>query len=303
MSIDIGSEILRLNPRQREAVEKTEGPLLILAGAGSGKTRVITLRAAYLLYSGVQPQAVRAVTFTNKAATEMKERVVLMLKSKKGNGPIISTFHSLCLNILRKEIHLLGYRKNFTIYDTSEQLSIVRTLLSDIRAYDRSFKPEAILEKISSQKNEFASSGKTDELETFADVVYPRYQEMLRAMNAVDFDDLLLLCIRLFREHPTVLLKYQDRFRYIMVDEYQDTNRVQYELIKMLAGERKNLCVVGDDDQSIYGWRGANSYNILDFEKDFPGPVVVRLEQKYRSTGNILQAANGVINNNRHRME
>ena len=303
MSIDIGNEIVRLNPRQREAVEKTEGPLLILAGAGSGKTRVITLRAAYLLYSGVQPEAVLAVTFTNKAATEMKERVVSMLKSKRGNGPVISTFHSLCLNILRKEIHLLGYRKNFTIYDTSEQLSIVRTLLSDIRAYDRSFKPEAIMEKISSQKNEFASSGKTDELEAFADVVYPRYQEMLRAMNAVDFDDLLLLCIRLFREHPSVLQKYQDRFRYIMVDEYQDTNKVQYELIKMLAGERKNLCVVGDDDQSIYGWRGANLYNILDFEKDFPGTVVVRLEQNYRSTGNILQAANGVINNNRHRME
>ena len=303
MSIDIGSEIVRLNPRQREAVEKTEGPLLILAGAGSGKTRVITLRAAYLLYSGVQPEAVLAVTFTNKAATEMKGRVVSMLKSKKGNGPIISTFHSLCLNILRKEIHLLGYRKNFTIYDTSEQLSIVRTLLSDIRAYDRSFKPEAILEKISSQKNEFGSSEKTDELEDFAGVVYPRYQEMLHAMNAVDFDDLLLLCIRLFREHPSVLQKYQDRFRYIMVDEYQDTNRVQYELIKMLAGQRKNLCVVGDDDQSIYGWRGANLYNILDFEKDFPGTVVVRLEQNYRSTGNILQAANGVINNNRHRME
>ena len=303
MSIDIGSEIVRLNPKQREAVEKTEGPLLILAGAGSGKTRVITLRAAYLLYSGVQPDAVLAVTFTNKAATEMKERVVSMLKSKRGNGPIISTFHSLCLNILRKEIHQLGYRKNFTIYDTSEQLSIVRNLLSDIRAYDRSFKPEAILEKISSQKNEFASSGKADELEAFADVVYPRYQEMLRAMNAVDFDDLLLLCIRLFREHPSVLEKYQERFRYIMVDEYQDTNRVQYELIKMLAGQRKNLCVVGDDDQSIYGWRGANLYNILDFEKDFPGTVVVRLEQNYRSTGNILQAANGVINNNRHRME
>ncbi len=303
MSIDIGSEIVRLNPKQREAVEKTEGPLLILAGAGSGKTRVITLRVAYLVYCGVQPEAVLAVTFTNKAANEMKERVASMLHSKRGKSPTISTFHSLCLNILRKEIHLLGYRKNFIIYDTSEQLSVLRNLLSDIRAYDRSFKPEAIMEQIGRIKNEFGASGGSPELEEFSGVVYPRYQEMLKAMNALDFDDLLLLTIQLFREHPSVLLKYQERFSYIMVDEYQDTNRVQYELIKMLAGEKKNLCVVGDDDQSIYGWRGANLYNILDFEKDFPGTVVVRLEQNYRSTGNILQAANGVIKNNQKRME
>ncbi len=304
MSIDIGSEIVRLNPRQREAVEKTEGPLLILAGAGSGKTRVITLRAAYLLYSGVQPESVLAVTFTNKAANEMKERVISLLQSKKGKSPIISTFHSLGLNILRKEIHLLGYKRNFIIYDSSEQLSLLRNLLSDIRAYDRSFKPEAIMETISRMKNEFNVSKGTDTaLEEFAGVVYPRYQEMLKAMNAVDFDDLLLLTIKLFREHPAVLQKYQEKFSYIMVDEYQDTNKVQYDFIKMLAGEKKNLCVVGDDDQSIYGWRGANLYNILDFEKDFPGTVVVRLEQNYRSTGSILQAANGVISNNRKRME
>ncbi|PKL52433.1 MAG: ATP-dependent DNA helicase Rep [Nitrospira bacterium HGW-Nitrospira-1] len=303
MSIDIGNKISRLNPKQREAVEKTEGPLLILAGAGSGKTLVITLRVAYLLYSGVQPKSVLAVTFTNKAANEMKERLSSMLRAQKGNIPIISTFHSLCLAILRKDIHLLGYRKNFIIYDTSEQLSLLRNILSDIRAYDRSFRPEAILEKISSQKNGFASSGKTDELEAFTGVVYPRYQEMLKVMNAVDFDDLLLLTIQLFREHPSVLQKYQDRFNYIMVDEYQDTNKVQYELIKMLAGQKKNLCVVGDDDQSIYSWRGANLYNILDFEKDFPDAAVVRLEQNYRSTGNILHAANRVIANNRKRME
>lgn len=302
--MNIGSEIAGLNPRQREAVEKTEGPLLILAGAGSGKTRVITLRAAYLIYSGVQPESVLAVTFTNKAANEMKERVVSLLQSKKGKSPVISTFHSLCLNILRKEIHLLGYRRNFIIYDSSEQLSLLRNLLSDIRAYDRSFRPEAIMETIGRLKNEFnVSKGADTALEEFTAVVYPRYQEMLKAMNAVDFDDLLLLTIKLFREHPAVLQKYQEKFSYIMVDEYQDTNKAQYDFIKMLAGEKKNLCVVGDDDQSIYGWRGATLYNILDFEKDFPGTVVVRLEQNYRSTGNILQAANGVINNNRKRME
>jgi DNA helicase II / ATP-dependent DNA helicase PcrA len=303
MHLNIGNEISRLNPRQREAVEKTEGPLLILAGAGSGKTRVITLRTAYLLYSGVLPESVLAVTFTNKAANEMKERVVSMLGSKRGKGPAISTFHSLCLNILRREIHQLGYKKNFIIYDTSEQLSVMRNLLSDIRAYEKSFKPEAVMEQIGRIKNDFAASGGSPELEGFADVVYPRYQEMLRAMNALDFDDLLLLTIQLFKEHPSVLQKYQERFSHIMVDEYQDTNKVQYELIKMLAGEKKNLCVVGDDDQSIYGWRGANLYNILDFEKDFPGTLVVRLEQNYRSTGNILDAANRVIVNNRNRME
>ncbi len=303
MPIPIGTEISRLNPKQREAVEKIEGPLLILAGAGSGKTRVITLRTTYLLYSGVHPEAVLAVTFTNKAANEMKERVSSMLQSKKGKSPIISTFHSLCLAILRKEIPLLGYRKNFIVYDSSEQLSLLRSLLSDIRAYDRSFKPDAIMGQISAMKNEFSFSGETDGLEEFTSVVYPRYQEMLKAMNALDFDDLLLLTTRLFREHPEVLRKYQDRFSYIMVDEYQDTNKVQYALIKMLSGEKKNLCVVGDDDQSIYGWRGANLYNILDFEKDFPGTVVVRLEQNYRSTASILQVANSVIGNNRKRME
>jgi DNA helicase II / ATP-dependent DNA helicase PcrA len=303
MHLNIGTEISRLNPKQREAVEKTEGPLLILAGAGSGKTRVITLRTAYLLYSGVRPESVLAVTFTNKAANEMKERVVSMIKAKKGQGPAISTFHSLCLNILRRDIHQLGYKKNFIIYDTSEQLSVMRNLLSDIRAYDRSFKPEAVMEQIGRLKNDFTVPGGSPELEEFTGVVYPRYQEMLKAMNAVDFDDLLLLTLQLFREYPSVLQKYQEKFSHIMVDEYQDTNKVQYELIKKLSGEKRNLCVVGDDDQSIYGWRGANLYNILDFEKDFPGTLVVRLEQNYRSTGNILDAANSVISKNQKRME
>jgi len=185
----------------------------------------------------------------------MKERVASMLSSGRGKSSTISTFHSLCLNILRKEIHRLGYRKNFIIYDSSEQLSLLRNLLSDIRAYDRSFKPDAIMEQIGRIKNEFASSSGTPELEEFTGLVYPRYQEMLKAMNALDFDDLLLLTLQLFREHPSVLQRYQEKFSYMMVDEYQDTNKVQYELIKMLAGQKRNLCVVGDDDQSIYGWR------------------------------------------------
>ena len=303
--MDISREIARLNPRQKEAVEHTEGPLLILAGAGSGKTRVITMRTAYLIYTGVRAGSVLAVTFTNKAAKEMKERVKSMVKGKNGT-PVVSTFHSLCLKILRREIERLGYRKDFTIYDTSEQVSLLRNILSDIKFYDRSFKAESVLERISSTKNDFAppdTVSSDDPVEEVSAILYPRYREALKSLNALDFDDLLLLTLKLFREHPVVLEKYRERFRYIMVDEYQDTNRVQYDFIKLLAGERRNLCVVGDDDQSIYGWRGANLGNILDFEKDFPGTVTVRLEQNYRSFGHILKAANGVIINNRRRME
>jgi DNA helicase-2/ATP-dependent DNA helicase PcrA len=303
--IDIYKEIARLNPRQKEAVEHTEGPLLILAGAGSGKTRAITMRTAYLIYTGVRAGSVLAVTFTNKAAKEMKERVKSMVKGKNGT-PVVSTFHSLCLKILRREIEHLGYRKDFTIYDTSEQVSLLRSILSDIKFYDRSFKAESILERISRTKNDVAppdNVSSDDPVEEVSAMLYPRYREALKSLNALDFDDLLLLTLKLFREHPVVLEKYRERFRYIMVDEYQDTNRVQYDFIKLLAGERRNLCVVGDDDQSIYGWRGADLGNILDFEKDFPGTVTVRLEQNYRSFGHILKAANGVIINNRRRME
>jgi len=303
--MDIYREIARLNPRQKEAVEHTEGPLLILAGAGSGKTRAITMRTAYLIYTGVRAGSVLAVTFTNKAAKEMKERVKSMVKGKNGT-PVVSTFHSLCLKILRREIEHLGYRKDFTIYDTSEQVSLLRSILSDIKFYDRSFKAESILERISRTKNDFAppdNVSSDDPVEEVSAMLYPRYREALKSLNALDFDDLLLLTLKLFREHPVALEKYRERFRYIMVDEYQDTNRVQYDFIKLLAGERRNLCVVGDDDQSIYGWRGADLGNILDFEKDFPGTVTVRLEQNYRSFGHILKAANGVIINNRKRME
>ncbi|MFA6054714.1 MAG: UvrD-helicase domain-containing protein [Thermodesulfovibrionales bacterium] len=303
--MDIYGEIERLNPRQKEAVMHTEGPLLILAGAGSGKTRVITTRTAYLIHTGVRAASVLAVTFTNKAAREMKERVKYMAGG--GNGtPVISTFHSLCLKILRIEIGHLGYRKDFTIYDTSDQVSLLRNILSDIKFHDKSFKAESIIERISRTKNDFAPSyaaPSDDPIEEVSAILYPRYLEALKSLNALDFDDLLLLTLKLFREYPEVLGKYRERFRHIMVDEYQDTNRVQYEFIKLLAGERKNLCVVGDDDQSIYGWRGANLGNILDFEKDFPGTVTVRLEQNYRSYGHILKAANGVIKNNGKRME
>ncbi|RJQ43069.1 MAG: ATP-dependent DNA helicase Rep [Nitrospiraceae bacterium] len=300
--MDINREISRLNPRQKEAVLHTDGPLLILAGAGSGKTRVITMRTACLIHNGVNASSVLAVTFTNKAAREMKERVKSLIKS--GSAPVISTFHSLCLRILRREIEHIGYRKDFTIYDTSEQVSLLRNILSEIRFCDKSFRAEALLEKISRTKNDFRlqdAVSSDDAVEGISAIIYPRYLETLKAMNALDFDDLLLLTLKLFREHPDVLGKYRERFRYIMVDEYQDTNRVQYNFIRLLAGSRKNLCVVGDDDQSIYGWRGADIGNILDFERDFPGTVTIRLEQNYRSYGHILKAANSVIGNNNRR--
>lgn len=304
--MDIYKEIARLNPRQEEAVMQTVGPLLILAGAGSGKTRVITMRTAYLIKTGIsRAGSVLAVTFTNKAAKEMRERVRSMLKGETAT-PVISTFHSLCLRILRREIEHLGYRKDFTIYDTSEQVSLMRNILSDIKFYDKSFKAENILERISRTKNDFVpmeAVPSDNPLEEASALLYPRYLDALKSLNALDFDDLLLLTLKLFKEHPDVLAQYQNMFRYIMVDEYQDTNRVQYNFIKLLAGDRKNLCVVGDDDQSIYGWRGANIGNILHFEKDFPGTVIVRLEQNYRSFGNILNAANSVIMNNKKRME
>ncbi len=305
MVMDIHREIARLNPRQKDAVLHIDGPLLVLAGAGSGKTRVITMRTAYLIHTGIPAGSVLAVTFTNKAAREMRERVKSMVRG--GNGaPVISTFHSLCLRILRREIEHLGYRKDFTIYDTSDQVSLLRNILSEIKFYDKSFKAESILENISRTKNDFvrqeaAPSG--DPVEEASAYILPRYREALKSMNALDFDDLLLLTLKLFKEHPEALEKYRERFRYIMVDEYQDTNRVQYDFIKLLAGERRNICVVGDDDQSIYGWRGADLGNILDFGKDFPGTVTVRLEQNYRSFGHILKAANGVISNNKRRME
>lgn len=305
--MNINVEIAKLNPKQREAVMHTEGPLLLLAGAGSGKTKTITMRAAHLLDKGVSPKQVLAVTFTNKAAREMRDRVRTLFDGEKSKAPVISTFHSLCLNILRSEINRLGYQRNFSIFDTSEQMSLLKSLMSDLQSSDRSYKPEQILENISKAKNGILSMEEMEkedkDLSAVSSIFYEKYQESLKTFNVVDFDDLLLLTLRLFREHPEVIEKYQDRFRYIMVDEYQDTNRVQYDLIRLLAGERRNLCVVGDDDQSIYGWRGANLGNILDFEKDFPGTKVIKLEQNYRSHGYILAVANSVIKNNKLRKE
>ena len=307
MSSNITSEISSLNPRQREAVLNTEGPLLVLAGAGSGKTRVITMRVAHLISKGVPASSILALTFTNKAAKEMKGRVSDMLGRKKESRPVISTFHSLCLRILRKEIEHLGYRKDFTIYDTSDQLSLMRNLMQDVKVVDKSFKVESVMEKISQTKNGVTAPGdmeesETDDLGAISQSLQVRYQNAMKAFNAVDFDDLLLLTLKLFKDHPDVLGRYIDKFDYIMVDEYQDTNSVQYRLIKMLAGAKMNICVVGDDDQSIYGWRGADIGNILRFEKDFKGANIIRLEQNYRSRGYILKAANGVIKNNSNRM-
>ncbi len=307
---NIRTEMESLNPRQKEAVTHTEGPLLILAGAGSGKTRVITTRTAYLMAQGVQPKKILAVTFTNKAAREMRKRVRAMA-NQNGNGrPTISTFHSVCLNILRREIQHLGYRGDFSIYDTSEQLSLMRSLMSDVHVRDKSFRVESVMERINRTKNglpplspENGKEPEEDPMEAIFHTLYPKYQETLKAFNALDFDDLLLLAVKLFKQNPEILDRYRERFWYLMVDEYQDTNSTQYEFLKLLAGGRKNLCVVGDDDQSIYGWRGAQLGNILDFEKDFSGTKVVRLEENYRSIGHVLKASNAVIKNNKRRME
>ncbi|MDO3378711.1 ATP-dependent helicase [Geoalkalibacter halelectricus] len=302
-------ELSLLNPQQREAACHGEGPLLILAGAGSGKTRVITCRIAHLSAArGVAPENILAVTFTNKAAREMRERVEEMLGKKRCKGMVIATFHSLCVRILREDIEALDYKKNFSIYSTADQLRLIKDLIQQVDIGGRKFDAERVLYAISDAKNRLVPPEKFavkyhDDYEYMAAAVYPRYQKALKAFNAVDFDDLIMLVARLLQEHPAVLEKYRARFRYILVDEYQDTNAAQYLLLKLLAGGHHNLCVVGDDDQSIYGWRGADLGNILEFERDFPGARVVKLEQNYRSTGNILAAANAVIKNNGKRRE
>ncbi len=299
-----------MNPRQLEAVMHTEGPLLVLAGAGSGKTRVITYRIAHLLLNKrVAPENILAVTFTNKAAREMQERTAGLVGKNRCEGVIISTFHSLGVRILRQEIRLLGYKRNFAIYTASDQLGLIRQALRESGAADgRKVDAEALLWKISAAKSALLGPGQLpvppgDDWAAAAAQVYPRYQSLLQACNAIDFDDIIMLTVRLLQEHPEVLARWQERFRHIMVDEYQDTNPSQYLFISLLAAAHKNLCVVGDDDQSIYGWRGADVEKILAFEKDYPGCRVVKLEQNYRSTGTILAAANGVIKNNPKRKE
>ena len=295
-----------LNPQQRQAVETIRGPVLILAGAGTGKTRVITFRIAHMIERGIAPGHILAVTFTNKAAREMKERVGKIAPrtrkpdGKKGNGPTVSTFHSLCARILREHIEVLGYKRNFVIYDESEQLGAIKKILSQISAKGENTDPKAILGLISRFKNGGARAEAFAEpsVRAMAEHVLRRYESALHACNAIDFDDLLLLALKLFQEHPTVLTACREKFRYVMVDEYQDTNAAQFKLVHLLCEQHRNLCVVGDDDQSIYGWRGAEIANLLDLEKYFGEVKVIKLEQNYRSTNVILQAANAVIKNN-----
>jgi DNA helicase-2/ATP-dependent DNA helicase PcrA len=297
-----------LNPQQRLAVETVKGPVLILAGAGTGKTRVITCRIAYMISRAVLPGHILAVTFTNKAAREMRERVRKMLpKPKRTEGaegsardsqPTVCTFHSLCVRILRQHIEKLGYKRNFVIYDESEQIGTVKKILTAIKG--GKVDAGAVLAMLSRFKNggERAAIFGDPEVRAMAEHVRSRYESALRACNAVDFDDLILLTLRLFREHPEALQACREKYQYVMVDEYQDTNAAQFQLVHALTKEHRNLCVVGDDDQSIYGWRGAEISNLLDMEKHFPEVKVIKLEQNYRSTNTILHAANALIKHN-----
>ena len=298
-----------LNPPQREAVQHTEGPLLILAGAGSGKTRVLTHRIAYLIEEkGVNPWNILAITFTNKAAGEMRERVDKIV-GFGAESIWVSTFHSTCVRILRRYIDRLGYDNSFTIYDTDDQKTLMKDICKYLQIDTKVFKERNLLSAISSAKNEMITPEEY-RLKAEGDfgrqkiaTVYEEYEKQMRANNALDFDDLLLKAVQLFQTQPDVLEYYQERFRYIMVDEYQDTNTVQFQFVSILAAKYRNLCVVGDDDQSIYKFRGANIRNILDFEQVFSDAKVIKLEQNYRSTGTILNAANAVIRNNRGRKD
>jgi DNA helicase-2/ATP-dependent DNA helicase PcrA len=306
----------QLNPQQREAVETTEGPVLILAGAGSGKTRVITYRIAYLIeHKGVMPESILAMTFTNKAAAEMGERVEKLVGGLSIAKPVISTFHSFCVRMLRRDIEAMripstvpgqpaiGHTKSFVIYDEADQQSVVKSLMKRFGLDDKELTPRTVLGRISWAKNHMldpqelylqSADPKTERVAH----LYEEYRKELRKANALDFDDLLLEAVRLLKSAPQVREYYNRRFQYLLIDEYQDTNRPQYELMRMLAGEHHNICAVGDEDQSIYSWRGADIRNILEFEKDFPEAKIVRLEQNYRSTQNILQAASAVVANN-----
>jgi len=306
----------QLNPEQREAVETTEGPVLILAGAGSGKTRVITYRIAYLIeHKGVMPESILAMTFTNKAAAEMGERVEKLVGGLSIAKPVISTFHSFCVRVLRRDIEAMripssvpgqppiGHTKNFVIYDESDQQAVVKSVMKRLGLDDKQLTPRTVLGRISWAKNHMlnpqelylqSADPKTEKIAH----LYEEYRKELRKANALDFDDLLLEAVRLLKSAAQVREYYNRRFQYLLIDEYQDTNRPQYELMRMLAGDRHNVCAVGDEDQSIYSWRGADIRNILEFEQDFPEAKIIRLEQNYRSTQNILQAASAVVANN-----
>ena len=294
-----------MNDRQAEAVQTTEGPLLIMAGAGSGKTRVLTHRIAYLIDEKmVNPWNILAITFTNKAAREMKERAAALNPATQ--DCLIATFHSMCVRILRREADHIGYNRNFTIVDPGEQRTLMKRILKNLNLDSKKWNERAILGTISNAKNDLIDEVAYANMagDMYTEIVakcYTAYQKELRQSEAMDFDDLIMLTLRLFDQNPDVLTYYQQRYQYIHVDEYQDTNHAQYQLVKLLASRFKNICVVGDADQSIYGWRGADMQNILDFEKDYPEAKVVLLEENYRSTKTILQAANEVIRNNRNR--
>lgn len=305
-STNIQESISRLNPQQRKAVETVDGPLLIMAGAGSGKTRVLTHRIAHLIASRkAAPWNILAITFTNKAAREMQERVD-QLVGASGNDIWVSTFHSMCVRILRKDISRIGYANNFTILDSADQLSVVKSCMKELNIDTKKFEPKAVQAEISSAKNELVTpesyeSKIGDYFQGIVAKVYRLYQRKLKSNNSLDFDDLIMKTIELFKDVPEVLDFYQNKFLYIHVDEYQDTNRAQYMLCRMLADKHHRICVVGDSDQSIYRWRGADITNILNFEQDYPEATTILLEQNYRSTGNILKAANQVISQNKGR--
>src|SRR5215510_2766982 len=296
-----------LNPQQLEAVETGEGPVLILAGAGSGKTRVITYRVAHLIENrGVRAEQILAVTFTNKAADQMKFRIRNLLRAPRSSDPLISTFHSFCVRLLRREIEALSYTRDFTIYDEADQQQVIKAAMKDLKVDERLVTAKTIQSRISYAKNH----GKTPQSVLdeswepsweYTANVFNEYEKRLRKSNALDFDDLLIRTVELFDKFPQAAEKYSTRFQYVMVDEYQDTNRQQYQLVRHLTRVHDNVCVVGDEDQSIYSWRGADIQNILSFEKDFPRVRIIKLEQNYRSTKNILAAASAVVANNEMR--
>src|SRR5258706_399483 len=296
-------DVTSLNPRQREAVTHGDGPLLVLAGAGSGKTRVITYRIAWLIGEhNIHPSRILAVTFTNKAAAEMLHRVEQLVPNL-GGRPWIGTFHSTSLRMLRRYADRLGFTKSFVVYDTSDQLTLVRRCMRELNMSDEAFPPRPILSRISHAKNELIGPveyerNNTDFFGARVAEVYKLYQKRLREFDAMDFDDLIGQYVRLLEEHADIREELHERFQHLLIDEYQDTNRAQYQLVKLLAGARGNIVAVGDEDQSIYRFRGADINNILNFEEDFPGAKIVKLEQNYRSTGNILDAATGVVSNN-----
>ncbi len=302
--------IKNLNNPQKEAVQKTDGPLLVIAGAGSGKTRVLTHKIAYLIEKGVKPYNILAVTFTNKAANEMKSRVEKLTNKLNINakGLNIGTFHSICLIMLRENTELINREKNFVIFDSADQKSLIKNILKELDIDPKKFNPKIFQSKISNLKSNLKSEKNfeneaTDFLPKITSQVYNKYQQYLKEHNAVDFDDIIMFCVNLFLKNQNILQKYQDKFKYILIDEYQDTNSAQYNLVKLLAKKHKNICVVGDNDQAIYGFRAADYKNMLNFGKDYPNTKEIILEENYRSTKNILNAANGVIKKNRSRKD